>query len=55
MQDPPVTPREEYDDALRSLALALERLAEAFQILERMLLVNGVHSNHSEKDAPITP
>ena len=55
MQDSPVTPIERWQDALRAFGLACERTAEAFQIFECTLTVNGVPSDHPEDDAPIKP
>jgi hypothetical protein len=53
VQDPPVTPVERLDDALRALGLALERLAEAFQIFECTLIVNGVPGDDLTPDRRI--
>ena len=55
VQDPSVTPIERWQNALRAFGLACERTAEAFQIFECTLLVNGVPSDDPEDDAPIKP
>jgi hypothetical protein len=54
--DQPIRPEEQLVDALRSLTLAFDKIADLLEILTCELIVTGAWVGaHPEDEGPITP